>query len=110
MYNGIAIFIKKIGTFTWILGFIVGILMGNMEITSYGVELDFDNGEFIWSEAIIYWISALVAGALLYGFAEAIELLDKMNDKMLDVTSKLYYVKDDLKAVKEEVQKNNEIK
>lgn len=68
--NFVGNIIEKIAYAIFIVGFIVGILYGQGKY------------EFAWSVAFIWWISGFISGIGFLGFAEVIQLLDKINHKL----------------------------
>ncbi|PKM72148.1 MAG: hypothetical protein CVU91_10485 [Firmicutes bacterium HGW-Firmicutes-16] len=64
--NGVATALTVIAVLTYIVGFILGLVLGN--------QLEF-------SFIVIWWGAALVSGTMVLGFAEIIKLLDKISNK-----------------------------
>ena len=69
--NKIATLINIIAVFIIAVCFIAGIIVGN-SVSRY---------EFDTLSALIYWIAGAIAGSMFFGFAEIINLLNKINNK-----------------------------
>jgi len=78
--NSVASALTFIAVLTYIGGFILGIVLGNREVTE-GIYYTYTTTEFVFSYAITWWIAALVSGTMILGFAEIIKLLDKISNK-----------------------------
>ena len=72
--NGVATAIRVIAVITFILGFIVGIAAGM-------VDVGYRDTEFYFSVALTYWVVTAVSGIMLLGFAEIISLLNDIKNK-----------------------------
>jgi len=95
MNNRVANWIKNTGIGTWIVGFIVGIIIGN--------EISYS---FMWSTAITYWLYSFIIGMVFFGFAEIIELLEHIHSSNQDIQKKNYYMYRDLSDIKSHLTKN----
>lgn len=76
---------KALKTFAWatiIVGFILGIVMAEVEVPYESILFGYDTRtEFSWTIALTYWSDAFLAGLIFLGFAEIIILLQKIVDK-----------------------------
>ncbi len=70
--NSIAITLKVIAWLTFIGGFILGIIVGDVTAES--------RSDFNLVSAFIAWVSCFISGILFLGFAEIIILLQKIVD------------------------------
>lgn len=73
--NGVANALKVIAWLTYGLGLFAGLFLGNVN-TGY-----FNTTEFSFSIALVYWAAAFVSGTIILGFAEIINLLQRLVDK-----------------------------
>lgn len=79
--NRIGDALKAFAWATIIGGFILGIVMANVEVPHVTLSgYDYTSTEFSWTIALTYWSDAFVAGLVFLGFAEIIILLQKMVD------------------------------
>lgn len=72
--NKIANILFWIGVIEIVAGFILGLSLGNVEVSRY-------RNEQIWSVTFIWWIASFVSGMLIIGISEIIEQLHKLNIK-----------------------------
>jgi len=70
MRNKVSTVLLGIGIFFIVVGFISGIAFAQDEY-----------GDFLISVAFYYWLSGIIAGFIFIGFAEIINLLQKLLDK-----------------------------
>jgi len=75
--NIVATILTIIAWVTFIGGFIMGIVYGNVEIEGYYS----DYTEFSFQVAFIYWAVSFISGMMLLGFAEIIKLLEDIKNK-----------------------------
>lgn len=62
----------------FIVGFILGIVFGNVEI-----EIPFaDYSEFSFAIALIYWATSFISGLILLGIAEIIKLINNVSNTL----------------------------
>lgn len=76
--NKIASILRVVAIITFIVGFICGIVFGTQEVT-HGVYYTYTTTEFSFGAALIYWLIAFLSGISLLGFAEIIDLLQRIN-------------------------------
>lgn len=76
-FNPIAMALNVIAWAVFIVGFIAGIVLGNVEIDGYY----YSHTEFSFVIAFTYWSVALISGTMFLGFAEIIKLLDAIKNK-----------------------------
>lgn len=69
--NPISPILFFIATLEWILGFIAGIIVGNV----------LGRWDFHWGYAFIVWVSTFISGTTFLGFAEIIQLLTDIKNK-----------------------------
>ena len=68
----------------WILmlgGFILGIALGNQEVT-HGIYYQYTTNEFSFAVALTYWAVSIISGVFILGFAEIIKLLNDIKYKL----------------------------
>lgn len=78
--NKIAIALTIIAYVVYLCGFILGIVMGNVEVEG-GYLYTYSYTEFSFAIALTYWAVSLISGTLFLGFAEIIKLLDDIKRK-----------------------------
>ena len=69
--NTIAVIFKVIGYFIFVIGFIIGIILGASTIS----------GDFSFVVALTYWGVSFISGMVFLGFAEIIQLLTEIKNK-----------------------------
>lgn len=70
--NGVASIWKTIATFTYVVGFFIGLYLGVSGARYSG---------FFWGTAFITWAVAFFSGTIMLGFAEIIQLLHDIKNK-----------------------------
>ena len=68
--NGVASLLKGLAFMVYLLGFILGIVMGKDPY-----------GDFSFGMALAYWVVGLFSGTMLLGFSEVVRLLHEINQK-----------------------------
>ena len=102
--NHIAKILKIISILTFIGGFLVGLIFAFQQDTTLSYLLGDNETVFVWSVAIGYWAGAFVCGMIMLGFAEMIDLLQKISCQSCDYqVQKLY--EDPIDAIDPEVKK-----
>lgn len=83
MQNKIAKILKTIAWWTFGLGLIVGVMLSNVETPYFNDIYDYGT-QTVFSITILVavWGSSFVSGMLFLGFAEIIELLDRIAKKL----------------------------
>lgn len=81
--NSVASALTAIAWIVFITGFIVGIVLGNVEVTK-GTYFTYTDTEFSFTVAITYWAISFVSGIFILGFAELIKLLNDINNFISD--------------------------
>lgn len=74
---------KALKTFAWatiVIGFILGIVMAEVEVPRSIGDYYYTSSEFSWTIALTYWSDAFLAGLIFLGFAEIIILLQRIVD------------------------------
>ncbi len=75
--NPVAIALIAIAWIVFVVGFILGIVLGTEEVVyRYRTET-----EFSFAVAMVYWVVSLVSGIMILGFAEIIKLLESIKNK-----------------------------
>ncbi|MGD8189068.1 hypothetical protein ACQCN2_03610 [Brevibacillus ginsengisoli] len=81
--NSVARMVSRIAGLTLFCSFIAGIIYGNVEIpATYSTVSD---SKFVWTIVLTWWVEGIIAFGFLLGFAQIIELLDRINNKLNDV-------------------------
>ena len=88
MKNTVSSIFKFLAWCTFIGGFLAGIILGQVETTT-GYYFSKTETTFSLAKAAIYWISALIAGMLFYGFGEIIQLLSDIQDTQWEKANQL---------------------
>jgi len=78
--NSVASVLTVIAWIVFIAGFIVGIVLGNVEVTR-GTYFTYTDTEFSFTIALTYWAVSFVSGIFILGFAEIIKLLNDIKNK-----------------------------
>jgi len=78
--NKIGIALTVIAYVVYLCGFILGIVMGNVEVEG-GYLYTYSYTEFSFAIAVVYWAVSLISGTMFLGFAEIIKLLDAIKRK-----------------------------
>lgn len=78
---GISNTLYFIGSLLFIIGFIAGIKLGEVEVVK-GVYTTYTVKEFSFGVAIIYWASAFISGMLFIAFGKIIDLLTDIKNKL----------------------------
>ena len=68
--NKVSVIFKVLAWCDFVVGFVVGIVSGQRGYS------------FLWSVALIYWVSSFVCGMVFLGFAEIIQLLHDIKRKI----------------------------
>ena len=83
--NEVANVLKIIAGVIFVGGIITGIAMGVQEIET-GYYYTFTEKVFVWSVALVCWVSGFISSALIWGFSEVINLLHKIQLQKYIVT------------------------
>lgn len=75
--NKIASVLTWIGVAIIVAGIILGVVLGRVDIGTYGEKY-----ERVWLLTIIYWATGLISGMGIIGLSEVIEQLHSINLKM----------------------------
>lgn len=78
--NPIAIVLTVIAWVIFSVGFIMGFVFGNVEVTR-GVYHTYTASEFSFAIAFVYWSISFISGIIMLGFAEVIKLLQAIKNK-----------------------------
>jgi len=70
--------LKSIAWLIFIVGFIEGILSGNVVVDPYDI---IDGTQFSFSIALTYWSVSLISGTLIFAIGEVIKLLEDIKNK-----------------------------
>lgn len=76
--NNIADTLQVIAWIIYIGGFIAGFVLGNVEVPYTYIPAT--HTEFSFTLALTYWAAFFITGTILLGFAEIIQLLQKLVD------------------------------
>ncbi|WP_117161429.1 hypothetical protein [Paraliobacillus sp. X-1268] len=91
--NKIAKAIFILGIIEMVAGIILGIFLGNEEVSGvYG-----SYNEFSWSLFVVCAISGLISGLLFIGFSEIINLLDKNGSVLKTLDKRVRHIEDEVK-------------
>ena len=79
--NKIANILTIIAYIIYIGSFILGIVMGNQEVTYLGDIGPETSNQFVFTITLTYWAAGLVSGTLFLAIAEIIKLLQTLVDR-----------------------------
>lgn len=74
--NTIASILTFIAWLIFIIGFLAGVILGNVEVGTY-----YSHTEFSFAVALIYWAVSFISGISILAFAEIIKLLNDIKNK-----------------------------